>query len=67
MDWTRELDITDGVMYAGPRWLGSFSSHAAALAGLRLMRGDDGLVVGDCTALTADDLDLLEAIDADEE
>lgn len=62
MDWTRDFEINNGVLYDGSRWLGSFSSTAAAVAGLRLMRGDDRLVVADCRALT-DDVLLLELID----
>lgn len=66
MDWQREITIDCGVMYDGAHWLGSFSSHAAAVAGLRMMRGDRELVCSDCLPLTESDLDLLECIDADE-
>jgi hypothetical protein len=33
MNWHQSMTIVDGRLYAGDRWLGSFSSHSAALAG----------------------------------
>jgi hypothetical protein len=66
MDWSQPMTIVSGTLYAGDRWVGTLSSHAAALAGLRMMRGDPDLVCAECSPLTTDDLDLLEAIDADE-
>jgi hypothetical protein len=64
MDWQTELTVIDGTMYRGPVWLGRFSSHAAALEGLQLMRS--GLRLTKCRALTEPDLDLLDCIDMDE-
>ncbi|WP_321913533.1 hypothetical protein [Paraburkholderia sp. J11-2] len=66
MDWNQNMTIVSGTIYCGDRWLGTLSSHSAAMAGLRLMRGDRDLVCSDCSPLTETDLDLLEAIDADE-
>lgn len=63
MNWhTTDFTIIGPTMYAGDRWCGTFSSHTAALAGLRIMRngGTDG-------SLCESDTDLLAAIDADEE
>jgi hypothetical protein len=61
MDWHQDFTIIDSTLYARDRWLGSLSSHSAAMAGLRLMRtGERG------AALTDSDVEILEAIDMDE-
>ena len=61
MDWNQCFTIIGPTLHAGDRWLGSLSSHSAAMAGLRLMRtGERG------AALTDGDVEILEAINADE-
>ena len=61
MDWNKDFTIVDSTLYAGDKWMGSLSSHSAAMAGLRLMRtGERG------AALTDGDVEILEAIDFDE-
>ncbi|KWA35768.1 hypothetical protein WT41_01585 [Burkholderia territorii] len=67
MNWYQELTITNGTMYAGSRWLGSFSSHEAALEAMSIKREQRTVYSErDTYCMTASDLDLLEAIDADE-
>lgn len=67
MNWYQELTITNGTMYAGSRWLGSFSSHEAALEALSIKRHQASVISADEThCMTDEDIDLLEAIDADE-
>jgi|GEM_PF-1737390 len=61
MNWQQDMTIIDGRLYAGDRWLGSFSSHSAAMAGIQIMRNGSSDV-----ELAEDDRDLLAAIDADE-
>lgn len=75
MDWTQELSVIDSTLYAGDRWLGEFSSHAAAMGAIRVMRKRNGMRllsdIGhedlcDLVVMTDEDADLIEAIDADE-
>jgi len=61
MNWHQNLMVIDGRLYAGDKWLGNFTSHAAAMAGIALMRHGSSDV-----EMTEDDRDLLAAIDADE-
>jgi hypothetical protein len=65
MDWNRDMTVIDGRLYADDRWLGTFSTHAAALDGLSAMRGQ--IDAAKSLHITADDVDLLLAIDADED
>jgi hypothetical protein len=64
MNWHQSMTIVDGRLYAGDRWLGSFSSHSAALAAIQIMRNPMQPYFG--PALAEDDVDLLAAIDSDE-
>lgn len=64
MNWHQDMTVIDGRLYSGDRWLGSFSSHGAALEGLQLKR--DQIREHKCKSLTEDDHDLLEVIDMDE-
>lgn len=57
------MTVIDGRLYAGDHWLGTFSSHGAALEGLQLKR--DQIRERKCKSLTEDDRDLLEVIDMD--
>jgi len=61
MNWHQDMTVIDGRLYAGDRWLGNFTSHSAAMAGIQIMRNG-----GSDVALAEDDRDLLAAIDADE-
>lgn len=66
MDWTQDLSVIDSTLYADDRWLGDFSSHRAAKTAIWMMR-HPGNQVDECLDLLTDgDLDLVEAIDADE-
>jgi hypothetical protein len=65
MNWHQNLMIIDGRMYIGDRWAGTFSSHSAALAAIQIMRNPMQPYFG--PALAEDDVDLLAAIDSDEE
>jgi hypothetical protein len=39
MDWHRtDFTLVGPIMFGNDRWLGEFSSHGAALAGIRFMR-----------------------------
>lgn len=71
MDWTQPLVVSDSTLFAGvngERWLGSFSSHEAAIEALTLRRECREVLTADETyCCTESDLDLLAAIDADEE
>ncbi|MDR6389180.1 hypothetical protein [Paraburkholderia phenoliruptrix] len=64
MNWNRDMTVIDGRLYAGDRWLGSFSSHERALGGIQIMRNPMQPYFG--PALAESDIDLLAAIDADE-
>lgn len=64
MNWDQPMTVVDGTLYVNDKWTGRFSSHAAALEGLQLMRS--GLRLTKCRALTEPDLDLLDVIDQDE-
>lgn len=61
MNWHQNLTVIDGRLYAGDKWLGNFTSHSAAMAGITVMRNGSSDV-----EMTEDDRDLLAAIDADE-
>lgn len=67
MDWYQEISVTNGVMYAGSRWIGSFSSHEAAIEALMMKRHQcTALCAADTHCMTEEDIDLLEAINFDE-
>lgn len=70
MDWTQPLVVNGGTLYAGAngdRWLGEFSSYEAALEALSIKREQRVVLTErDTYCMTDSDLDLLEAIDADE-
>lgn len=70
MDWTQPLVINGGMLYSGhmgDRYLGEFSSYEAAREAMSIKR-EQRTVCSECDTyyMTASDLDLLEAIDADE-
>lgn len=66
MDWTRpDFLINGGLMWCGDRFLGSFSSAAAALEGLQLKRNQTR--EHKCKAMCESDHELIAAIDADED
>lgn len=61
MNWDQDFTIVDGTLYtAGGRWLGTFSSTAAAKCAIAAGRGAT-------VRMLPDDEELLLAIDADEE
>ncbi|KVC83985.1 hypothetical protein [Burkholderia ubonensis] len=70
MDWHQPLVINGGMLYSGQmgeRWLGEFSSLEAAREGVSLKRDGVELIDADDThCMTESDVDMLEAIDADE-
>lgn len=67
MDWYQEISVNNGVMYAGSRWLGEFSSHEAALEAMSIKREQRVVLTErDTYCMTESDLDLLAAIDFDE-
>jgi hypothetical protein len=70
MDWMQPLVVNGGTLYAGvngERWLGEFSSYEAAREAMSIKR-EQRVVYSerDTYCMTASDLDLLEAIAADE-
>lgn len=61
MNWDQDFTIIDSTLYtAAGRWLGTFSSYAAAQCAIAAGRGATVL-------MREDDEELLLAIDADEE
>ena len=67
MDWYQEISVTNGVMYAGSRWIGSFSSHEAALEIMSIRREQRTVYSARETACCTEmDLEQAEAIDYDE-
>lgn len=67
MDWYQDLDVQNGVMYAGSRWLGEFSSHEAALEIMTIQREQRKVYSARETyCCTEMDLELAAAIDFDE-
>ncbi|UEP23138.1 hypothetical protein LL999_23120 [Burkholderia ambifaria] len=67
MDWYQEISVTNGVMYAGSRWIGSFSSHEAALEIMSIRREQRTVYSARETyCCTEMDLELASAIDYDE-
>ncbi|WP_175739991.1 hypothetical protein [Burkholderia ambifaria] len=67
MDWYQEISVTNGVMYAGSRWIGSFSSHEAALEIMSIRREQRTVYSAREThCCTEADLELAEAINFDE-
>ena len=67
MDWYQELTINNGTMYAGSRWIGSFSSHEAALEIMSIRREQRTVYSArETERCTESDLELAEAINFDE-
>ncbi|KWN80830.1 hypothetical protein WM24_23630 [Burkholderia ubonensis] len=67
MNWNQDFTYIGGTLYAGERWLGEFSSLEAAREGVSLKRDGVELIDADDThCMTESDVDMLEAIDADE-
>jgi hypothetical protein len=67
MDWYQDISVTNGVMYAGSRWIGSFSSHEAALEIMSIRREQRTVYSARETACCTEmDLEQAEAIDYDE-
>ena len=63
MNWNLgNLSLVDDMLYADERFLGNFSCHQAGLEAIAWKRG----VIDVTHHMTSDDIDLMEAIDADE-
>lgn len=67
MNWDQEFTVVDGTLEADGRFIGTFSSHKAALLALSSMRAGGNVMLSDEVAVLTDaDLALLAAINADE-
>lgn len=63
MNWNLgNLSLVDDMMYVDERYLGTFSSYEAGMEAIRWQRG----IIDVTHHMTSDDIDLMEAIDADE-